>query len=703
MRDYSNGALCALAFLFMASVGQAQSGASEPVKVRLYAEAAAISSGENLSLGVHFKLEPHWHIYWKNPGNSGLPVRIKWKLPEGFEVGPIQWPTPDRISLASLVTYGFENEVTLLASLSVPENLKPDQEIRIEAEVDWLMCKALCVPGKADLFIDLLVASKPIGSKDFQIFEKARAQLPKRNDQWKLSTRQVDGALELHIQGQTERLGDWYFFPEMEGVLDPNAEQVATYGEAGAIQLRLPLLPNVGFAGEPIRGVLTNDAGSWQVTLNDVMGASLPPEHPKESSSFQEALLNLGLPGWLVLAFAGGLILNIMPCVLPVLSLKVFSLVKHSGQSRRHAFVHGIAYTIGVVGSFLLLAGALFAFKALGEGVGWGFQLQSPGFVVILAILLFMFGLNMLGVFEIGIGLVGADTKVAQRNDLAGSFGMGVLAAVVGAPCMGPMIASVSGVAIQSSVSTGLLLFGVMGLGLASPFLFLAIFPKLAACLPKPGAWMEVFKQGMGFLLLLSVVFLAYVLGQQAGVDGIVHLLLVLVMCALAGWIHGRWGAPVKSAKTRRVALVLTLLLLVGAGNYGVTRAVVARNALMSDSALKKEGGPWAEWSEARVQAELDKGNSVFVDFTAAWCLICQANKLATRSDAITSLFQEHGIVSFEADWTRRDPAITKALEQFGRAGVPLYLLYTPDGEVVVLPQSLTKGIIRQAVEKAFK
>ena len=360
------------------------------------------------------------------------------------------------------------------------------------------------------------------------------------------------------------------------------------------------------------------------------------------------------------------------------------------------------AYTAGVVGSFLLLAAVLFALKALGEGIGWGFQLQSPGFVVVLGMLLFVFGLNMLGVFEIGVGLVGADARVAQRSDLMGSLGMGVLAAVVGAPCMGPMIASVSGVAIQASVPTGLLLFGVMGLGLASPFLLLAIFPVLAGYLPKPGAWMETFKQAMGFLLVLSVVFLAYVLGQQAGVDGIVALLLVLVTCGMAAWIYGRWGAPVQATRTRRIASLSAFLLLIGSGYYGVAQATAARDALVATTSSIKTDGPWADWSEARVEQELAKGNPVFVDFTASWCLICQANKIATRSEATAALFEQYGVVSLSADWTRRDPKITKVLEQFERAGVPLYLFYTPDGEVSVLPQSLTNGIIRNAIEGAL-
>ena len=692
-----------LTFVSFPLEGEARVESSDPVKVSLYAEADAISPGGTTYLGLNFKIDPQWHIYWKNPGDSGLPVNVTWKLPEGVEAGPLEWPTPHRISLAGLVTYGFEDEVTLLVPLSISENMKVGQSILIEARVFWLMCKEVCLPGNADISIELPIASSSGESSDFQVFEEARTQFPEVNDQWLLSTNSVGGTLEVRIEGETSMAKDWYFFAESQDVFDPNAEQKATYDEYGSILLQLPFLSGMESPKETFRGILTNDIGSWKVNLNEEGGTPIDQVDFGEARSFEHSLLNLGLPGWLVLAFVGGLILNVMPCVLPVLSLKVFSLVKHSGESRRQVFTHALAYTIGVVGSFLLLAGAVFALKALGEGIGWGFQLQSPGFVVVLAMLLFMFGLNMLGVFEIGMGLVGADAKVLARKGLAGSFGMGVLAAVVGAPCMGPMIASVSGVAIQASISTGLLLFGVMGLGLASPFLFLAAFPKLVACLPKPGAWMEVFKQSMGFLLILSVVFLVYVLGQQTGVNGIVNLLLVLVVSSMAGWIYGRWGAPVKSPKTRRIAIVTAFALLFGSGFYGVRSAVLNRGCLVAESMSNQRKTTWTSWSEARVQEELAKGNSVFVDFTASWCLICQANKIATRSATTTELFQANKIVSLEADWTRRDPRITKALERFDRAGVPLYLLYTPDGEVMILPQSLNNGVIRQAVEKVLK
>jgi thiol:disulfide interchange protein DsbD len=321
--------------------------------------------------------------------------------------------------------------------------------------------------------------------------------------------------------------------------------------------------------------------------------------------------------------------------------------------------------------------------------------------VLILGLVFFLFGLNLLGVFEIGSGLVGADTKVAGRKDFVGSFGVGVLAAVVGAPCVGPFVGGVSGVALQANTFTGLLIFATLGLGMASPFMFLAIFPKLVAYLPKPGAWMETFKQSMGFLLMAALVFLVYLLGQLAGLGAITTMLVVLLLSSIAAWIYGRWAAPVKSAKSRLIARLATLVLLVACVGWGLRSVDAAYDAnIREQTTVVAEGEPWAPWSTEAVEEAVADGKPVFVDFTASWCLICQVNKKAAlRTDATKELFEEAGVVSLSADWTRRDPAITEELEKFGRSGVPLYLLYSPDGEVSVLPQNLTNGIIREAVE----
>ena len=681
------------------------------VTVELIAETTVVVPGERFNVALDFRLEPHWHLYWKNPGASGLPVEVEWQLPAGLSAGEIQWPAPERIELGGLMNYGYEDAVTLIVPIQAAQDFELGSAVPIQAEVSWLACEEFCMPGDASLSLALTAGAEAVKSGEAPAFEAARARLPAPIAPWGV-TAVIEGQdLVLTIE-QVDGLAipsDLYFYADKEGVIEPSALQALSSVGEGQVQLRAEL--DVAQLQEPsaaVAGVLQSQSGNWSINLRigaDAAGAateSLAGQVPA-ATGFEGVLLNLGLPGWLLLAFLGGLILNVMPCVLPVLSLKVFSLLKHSGQSRVQALLHGGAYTAGVVASFLALAAVLLALRAVGERIGWGFQLQSPNFVVVLTVVFFLFALNLMGVFEVGTSLVGADTKVSKRNDALGSFGMGVLAAVVGAPCMGPLVASVSGIAVQTNAATGLLIFGVMGLGLASPFLFLSVFPKLVAYLPKPGVWMESVKQFMGFLLMAAVVFLALVAGRLGGVDAVIALLIALLVAGLAAWIYGRWSVPVKPKRTQRIAQVISLALLVVASYYAISETKAAYENFETGSSVSKNG-QWQPWSSERVETELAAGKPVFIDFTASWCLICQVNKkVATHTQATEALFEEYGVVALEADWTRYDSAITTELERFGRSGVPLYVLYAPDGEVTVLPQSLTNGIVREAVEKALK
>ena len=681
------------------------------VTVELIAETTVVVPGERFNVALDFKLEPHWHLYWKNPGASGLPVEIEWQLPAGLSAGEIQWPAPERIELGGLMNYGYEDAVTLIVPIEATQDFELGSAVPIQAEVSWLACEEFCMPGDASLSLALTARAEAVKSGEAPAFEAARARLPAPTAPWGVSAviKGQDLVLTIEQVDGSAIPSDLYFYADKEGVIEPSALQALSSVGEGQVQLRAEL--DVAQLQEPsaaVTGVLQSQSGNWSINLRigaDAAGAateSLAGQVPA-ATGFEGVLLNLGLPGWLLLAFLGGLILNVMPCVLPVLSLKVFSLLKHSGQSRAQALLHGGAYTAGVVASFLALAAVLLALRAVGERIGWGFQLQSPNFVVVLTVVFFLFALNLMGVFEVGTSLVGADTKVSKRNDALGSFGMGVLAAVVGAPCMGPLVASVSGIAVQTNAATGLLIFGVMGLGLASPFLFLSVFPKLVAYLPKPGVWMESVKQFMGFLLMAAVVFLALVAGRLGGVDAVIALLIALLVAGLAAWIYGRWSVPVKPKRTQRIAQVISLALLVVASYYAISETKAAYENFETGSSVSKNG-QWQPWSSERVETELAAGKPVFIDFTASWCLICQVNKkIATHTQATEALFEEYGVVALEADWTRYDSAITTELERFGRSGVPLYVLYAPDGEVTVLPQSLTNGIVREAVEKALK
>lgn len=673
--------------------------------VELISEYDAVVPGQSFDLALRFDLEEHWHIYWKNPGASGLSTTIDWLLPEGIEAGEIQWPAPERIELSGLVNYGYEEEAVFIVTLQAPEDLKLGSDLAITANLFWLICKETCLPGEAVLDLVLPVASKAEPSPEASAFAEARNLQARAAHPWATAAYLEEDALVVVIEGEALP-ADLYLYADTEGLVDPSAEQVRSAPAPNRVELRLALDAPF-FDNQPlgISGVLQSGADSWELNAEIL---DTPPSFAQtlavtEPVGFEQRLLALGLPGILALAFLGGLILNIMPCVLPVLSLKVFSLLKHAGQKRSDALRHGLAYTAGVVLSFIALAAVLFALRALGERIGWGFQLQSPGFVVVLTTVFFLFGLNLMGVFELGGRLVGADMKVAKRSDVIGSFGMGVLAAVVGAPCMGPLVAGVSGLAVQANLGTGLLIFGMMGLGLASPFLVLSVFPKLVAFLPKPGLWMESFKQGMGFLLMAAVVFLALLTGRQAGVDAILILLVVILLSSIAAWVFGRWGAASRSRRSQWIARVLALFLIGASLFFGVRSIKGVYLDYGNQETIADISGQWGVWSSERVDELLAEGRPVFVDFTATWCLICQVNKkVALRTDATQSLFTEKGIVALEADWTRYDSDITDALESFGRSGVPLYVLYTPEGEAAVLPQSLTNGIVREAVEKAL-
>ena len=671
--------------------------------VELISEYDAVVPGQSFDLAVRFDLEEHWHIYWKNPGASGLSTTIDWVLPESIEAGEVQWPAPERIQLGGLMNYGYEEEAVFIVTLQAPEDLKLGSDLAITANLFWLICKETCLPGEAALDLVLPVASKAEPSAEATAFAEARNRQARAAHPWVTTAYLEEEALVVVIEGE-ELAADFYLYVDSEGLVDPSAEQVRSTPAPNRAELRLALDAPF-FENQPlgISGVLQSGNDSWEFNTEILDTPQLFARTAPKPVGFEQRLLAFGLPGILALAFLGGLILNIMPCVLPVLSLKVFSLLKHAGQTRSDALRHGLAYTAGVVLSFIALAGALFILRALGERIGWGFQLQSPGFVVVLSAVFFLFGLNLMGVFELGGRLVGADNKVARRKDVLGSFGMGVLAAVVGAPCMGPLVAGVSGLAVQANVATGLLTFGMMGLGLSSPFLVLSVFPKLVAFLPKPGLWMESFKQGMGFLLMAAVVFLALVVGRQGGVDGIFILLVVILLSSVAAWIFGRWGAAARSRRSQWVARLLALFLIGASLFYGVRSIKEAYLDYGNQETIADSSRQWGAWSSKRVDELLAEGRPVFVDFTATWCLICQVNKkVALRTDATESLFTKKGIVAMEADWTRYDSDITDALEEFGRSGVPLYLLYTPDGAVTVLPQSLTNGIVRDAVEKAL-
>jgi thiol:disulfide interchange protein/DsbC/DsbD-like thiol-disulfide interchange protein len=587
------------------------------------------------------------------------------------------------------------------------------------------------------------------------LFSEARERLPEPNTRWEVKARydikpglsSYVGAQALWIQftAKTKALqlpvGYLYFFPEQPNVLNANEDDTSKPDPAKPLQtFILPLtLQQNGEKAVQVSGVLVSDqplignAKAVYIPAFPTDAKDIPISSASLSNSMSQpgAAAGTGTPGAaaptetapaqgpapvtlegtvarrstatteaqplliavLGAAFVGGLILNLMPCVLPVLSLKVFSLMKHAGENRRGAWVQGAAFTAGVVLSFWVLAGLLIVLQSAGKEVGWGFQMQSPGFVLTLILLFFLLALNLLGVFELGSSLVGLDAKATGHlGGAASSFGNGALATLAATPCTAPFMGSALGFAAQQPAYISLLIFTFLALGMATPYLLLTIFPGALRFVPKPGAWMEAFKQFMGFLLLASVIYLVYVFGALAGNEVLPMLLFVLLLAGAAAWIYGRWGTALHSATVRGMALVLTAAMLIFAVGWGV--------------ALTRAGpsgqGEWQPWSPAAVDEALTQGRPVFVDFTAAWCLSCKVNEaLALGTDSVKQAFARKDVALFRADWTHADPAISETLRKFNRDGVPLYLVYSPKdkGAPQVLPEVLTPGIVLDALK----
>ena len=701
-----------LSTAFVAGPAQAAStGTSKHAKVALLAEADGVRAGRSFRVGLQLALEDGWHTYWKNPGDAGLPVRLQWTLPEGFSAGPIQWPTPERIPAAPLMSYGYGGEVLLPVEITPPAELGA-RPVTLAVKADWLECRESCLPAKASLDLVLPVAAAdPKPSAAAPLFAEARRHLPELPEGWLLSAEAGPRAVALTFRADPGlKPAAAYFFPDQPRV----AEHAAPQGfEPLGDGHRVTLTPAAGTPKpDRLTGVLVVEGGARpraiQVDVALASGdpspaAALASATPKPVAGAAHAgsfRLALGF------AFLGGLILNLMPCVLPVLSLKVLGFVRHAGGHATHAWRHGLVFTAGVVISFWALAGALLLFRAGGEHVGWGFQLQSPPFLVVLSGLFLLLGLNLFGVFEVGTSLIGAANLVSARSGLAVSFWNGVLATIVATPCTAPFMGSALGYALSQPAAVSLAVFTALGLGMAFPYLLFSIAPGLLRFLPRPGPWMVGFKQLMGFFLMATVAALVWLFGQQTGVDGMGVLLLALLVTALGAWIYGRGAEAERSPRGRFVATAFALGLMALGLGLGLTRALAAPVALGRQGTVVGAGGlEWQEYSAARLAELRRDGKAVFIDFTAAWCLTCQVNeRVALGRAEVVERFRSEGIATLRADWTRRDDHITEALAAYGRQGVPVYVLYgrEPAGAPRLLPEVLTPSLVLAAIDETM-
>lgn len=706
------------------------------VKVDLIQEDETVLPGHPFWVALHLELEKDWHVYWKNPGDAGIPLKVEWTLPPGFEVGPLQWPFPEKFTAAEMVGFGYNGEVTLLTQVIPPANLEPGAQIDLQAKINWLVCSALtCQPGSSSVILPLLIsAEQPLAKTEYaMIFDKARDKIPQTHIEVKTIRRH--GIVQLEIpqeQGVSqEKIRGVYFFPEEQNVIDHSIDPTvdAESGEVNRYLVNLKGSDEIGAGSSFLKGVLVvhKENGSEESVQafdidspiedeEDQHVLSLLTRHDRlnpgvaigSTTQLSDSPSTFAFEGGVALAilfaFVGGMLLNLMPCVLPVMSFKVMSFVKMAGQSRSLTLKHGLMFSLGVILSFWLLASVMLMLRTYGQAVGWGFQLQEPLFVVVLASLLFIFALSLFGVFEWGMffaswaGQTQAET-VQKSSGYTGSFLSGVLATAVATPCTGPFLGSAVGFAVTLPIFQSMLIFTSLGLGMCFPYLLLAAFPSFLRFMPKPGAWMETFKQLMGFLLLATVLWLMWVFSAQTDSFSLICLLAGFFCFSIGAWIYGRGCAPVVKRSTRVFAYAFVALFAF----MGVQAILFPRASWYSEEPGLTKGKSsndqwvgWEDFSPERVAQLRREGKPVLIDFTAKWCLICQANHMALSSDHVKSELDTLGVVRMKADWTKNDPVITEALSQFGRNSVPLYVLYGPDEEQkpVILPQVLTPDII---------
>jgi len=682
--------------LIWPAVAAAQLGqpllASEPtavvttpqVRAELVAHAPrGAAGGQPLWLGLKIEHQPHWHTYWKNPGDSGLPTTLTWTLPAGVTVSDIAWPTPQRLPIGPLMNYGFEGTLLLPVAVSVPAGFSASSlDVKLRAE--WLVCKDVCIPEGGDFVLKLPVAAAIAGHQ--LLFEQTQKRQPTSLTGTTAAAEVKDDVLVVSVAGLPAAWAGkkLAFFPETGGVIN-NAAADAGQWQAGVWRTRIPLDPQRSAGPDELPTVLVAEgeaAGglvSVKVTTPWPPLAQAPAPLPTlgdatviPSAAGSAAPMAFGLA--LVLALLGGALLNLMPCVFPVLSLKVLGFANHAND-RRQLLAGGLAYTAGVVVSFVALAGLLLALRAGGEQLGWGFQLQSPAVVAVLAALFTLIALNLAGVFEIASILPSAVASARARHPLVDSALTGVLAVAVASPCTAPFMGASLGLALTLPVAQGLLIFAVLGLGMALPYLAASAWPALARALPRPGVWMAHFKTVMAFPMLATVVWLVWVLGQQVGIDGAAALLAVLLALSFVAWAL---GSPALGRKARNGFGLASVAFLVAALAWAAP-ALRSDAVAAASSTTAAVADTWQPWSTERVAQAQAEGRPVFVDFTAAWCVTCQFNKRGTLADAeVVADFQAKRVLLLRADWTRRDPAITAELARFGRSGVPVYLVYTP-------------------------
>ncbi|WP_180683105.1 protein-disulfide reductase DsbD family protein [Tepidicella baoligensis] len=675
-----------------------------------------VTPGQPLWLGLQITHAPDWHTYWKNPGDSGLPTELEWQLPAGITPGDIEWPTPRKFPLGDLANYGYDGTVLLPIPLRVGADFQ-GQTLQAEVLASWLICRKECVPEEAHF--QVRIPAQLSTAAHAAAFEAAWSAVPIEQAPGNSRLHVTSDGLEVVLTGLPPewRTRPLELFPEKAGLIEPGAAWQQRW-DNGVWHATIPLSrfradspdtvalvvapANPPGTGPGLRGVRMEVPvpDGWPPVAQAGSGASaalqaaLAENAARAAAATGPSTTTLTLWAALLGALVGGMILNLMPCVFPILAIKVLAFSQQGNNHGAHR-VGGLAYTAGVVLSFIALGGLLLALRAAGEQLGWGFQLQNPVVVASLAVLFTVIGLNLAGLFEFGHILPSSVASLQARNPTADAFLTGVLATAVASPCTAPFMGASLGLAIALPTGQALAVFAVLGLGMALPYLLASWVPAIARALPRPGPWMETFRQLMAFPMFATVVWLLWVLGQQSGIDGAAALLMLLVVLALLIWALNRGG------KVRTVLGPLSLLglaWLLWAIGPTVTRL---QDSVASFAPTSIEGVAWEAWSPQREADLLAQGRPVFVDYTAAWCVTCQYNKRTVLNHPdVLQTFADKRVVLLRADWTRRDPVISASLAALGRSGIPVYVLHGPGRTPLILSEILTVEEVRSAVQQ---
>ena len=684
-----------LSFALILATGSMQAqfslpGSAPATQAALIPESKTIEAGSTFSVALKLEHPAGWHSYYRNSGGIELSPEIEWILPAGFTAGPIQWPTPKVKDGYFGKSFIHEGAPVFLTDIRAAANLTPGQTVTLTAKAAWQICEESCINEEKSFTLDLTVGAATPDPAVAEIFAAARASQPMKADGWTFeATPEDDNILLRVVPGASIDVTPTDFVPDQ-----PFVKSVSSGGsiqrEGDAWLIRLPRATKSALdidipQGDAFSGILLG-AKPVAVPLTTI-GAAKPAPPAASAQGRQTSPGFLGILGGM---FLGGLILNLMPCVFPVIGLKIMGFVQQAGADRRKVVVHGIAFAVGVFVSFAILSGVLFALKK-----SWGYQLQDPWMVLGLMLLMFVMGLSMFGVFEIGTCATSVGGSLQSKQGIAGSFFSGVLATVVATPCSAPFLGPALGAAITLPAFYFFTAFGGMALGLSLPYLVLSFFPQFIDKLPRPGPWMESFKQAMSFLLFGSAGYLFWVYANQIDADGMLGAIFGLTCIAIACWIHGRWNLPHRSAMARRVAVIMAVLF--AAGGIFLAKPPSENPADSGQAALN--GIDWQPWTLEKQEALLKEGKPVYIDFTAKWCATCQVNKQRAYTDEVVKLMQARGVVALKADKTKNNPAIDAQIAKYGRSAIPVNVLLAPGREPVILPELLSPGDVIKALK----